>query len=222
MRKLLFLLTTLSTSLIVGLSSSSELLAATSQPALTCADTLGNSDKELEATIHASIPDFIDDHDLIVAIIKAESNFEPTAVSPKAAVGLMQLTTVAVIDAINLHPHCKKYQNVVIDLVDIRTNIEIGSCFLDLVMSNYVDGSLILALAYYNGGNRQVSAILNSRSMAYETAAYIAKVLYFKEMCNATKYSNSSSSASNNHDVNWIWYPPADDSSGQVVRYRRD
>ncbi|MDA8232226.1 MAG: lytic transglycosylase domain-containing protein [Magnetospirillum sp.] len=84
---------------------------------------------------------------LVLALIRQESGFHPSAVSPAGARGLMQLlpaTAQRVARAIRVAftPH---------KLDDPNYNVRIGSAYLDGLVSDF-QGSYILALAAYNAG----------------------------------------------------------------------
>jgi soluble lytic murein transglycosylase len=89
---------------------------------------------------------------LIMALIKAESNFEPEAVSHKDAVGLMQIT-----------PSTASWAAERMGMEDFSTeklsqpeiNIAIGVWYIDYLL-DYYDGNLQLALAAYNAGTGTV------------------------------------------------------------------
>ena len=83
---------------------------------------------------------------LTFAVIKAESNFNPDAVSKSNAIGLMQLienTAIEVSDSIN--ETLDKEQ-----LYDPETNIKLGTKYLSELIKRY--NSLELSLAAYNAG----------------------------------------------------------------------
>jgi soluble lytic murein transglycosylase-like protein len=84
------------------------------------------------------------DHTLIKAVIKAESNFNAKAVSPKGAQGLMQLMpkTAAILD--------------VEDSFEPESNIEGDVRYLRYLINVY-DGGLPYALAAYNAGEKAVA-----------------------------------------------------------------
>lgn len=102
---------------------------------------------------------------LIKAIIKAESNFNHRAVSPKGARGLMQLMPAT---ASSLH---------VQDSFHPENNIEGGVKYLRYLL-NYFNGNLHFALAAYNAGENAV--IRYGGIPPYrETKIYIQRVLSF-------------------------------------------
>lgn len=81
--------------------------------------------------------------ELIHAIIRAESNYESTAVSPKGAIGLMQLM-----------PATGKAYGVN-DFIDPEENIEGGTKYLKDLIRLY-EGKTSLVLAAYNAGQEAV------------------------------------------------------------------
>lgn len=101
---------------------------------------------------------------LLRAVIKVESGFKQDAVSPKGAVGLMQLTpaTAATLP--------------VVDLRDPIQNIRGGAKHLRRLLNRY-DNSLPLALAAYNAGvnrvkNRKVPRIRETRTFVRKVLRY--------------------------------------------------
>lgn len=103
---------------------------------------------------------------LVKAVIKAESNFNHQAVSPKGARGLMQLmpataTSLQVRDS--FHP---------------ENNIEGGVRYLRYLL-NLFKGDLSLALAAYNAGEAAVTKNHYSIPPYRETQNYVQRVLYY-------------------------------------------
>lgn len=104
---------------------------------------------------------------LVKAVIKAESAFNPTAISRAGARGLMQLMpdTAA--------------QHGVADTEDPRSNIEGGVRHLRLLLNRF-QGDLALALAAYNAGPETVDRY--SGIPPYEeTQNYVQRVLQYRE-----------------------------------------
>jgi soluble lytic murein transglycosylase-like protein len=100
---------------------------------------------------------------LVLALASVESGFQPKAVSPKGAQGLMQLMPAT---AASLG---------VADALDPETNLEGGSRYLAELITLY-EGNLTKALAAYNAGPGAVKR--HGGVPPYrETRAYVKKVL---------------------------------------------
>ena len=100
---------------------------------------------------------------LVLAIIKAESNFEPTAVSPKNAQGLMQL-----IPETSLRFNVRKP-------FDPEQNIRGGMSYLRWLLA-YFEGDVALVAAAYNAGEGAVNRYRGVPPYA-ETRGYVRRIL---------------------------------------------
>ena len=118
------------------------------------------------------------DFELIQALIATESGFDVSAVSPKGAVGLMQLMPATAqrygVGGDNKTPIEKK-------LIDPRINIRAGSRYLgDLI--KLFPGKLELALAAYNAGEGAVQRAGNRIPNYKETQNYVKTVMQLYTM----------------------------------------
>ena len=117
------------------------------------------------------------DSNLVKAIIKTESNFEPNLVSSAGAKGLMQL----------MPENCRDLG--VEDPFNIEQNIEGGVKHIKEYIDRY-DGDIEMALMAYNGGptrmmNRGVTSIDDIYKMPKETQNYVPKVMsYYRGFTN--------------------------------------
>lgn len=120
----------------------------------------------------ASIANNID-YELLQALIATESGFDTQAVSPKGAVGLMQLMPET---AQRYGVQGDKKTPIEKKLTDPKTNIKAGTRYLhDLI--NMFPGQLELALAAYNAGERAVQRAGNKIPNYKETQNYVKTVM---------------------------------------------
>ena len=103
------------------------------------------------------------DPDLINSVIHAESGFNPQAVSPKGAQGLMQLM-----------PKTSTKLGVA-NAFDPQANVEGGTRYLRELLERY-DFDLIKALAAYNAGPERVEQYRGVPPY-YETRSYVARIV---------------------------------------------
>jgi len=105
------------------------------------------------------------DFPLIKAVIRAESAFDPKAVSKKGALGLMQIMPQN-LEAFRIH-----------DPFDPWQNIMGGARYLKSLLRRF-NGQVPLALAAYNAGPRAVDTHRGIPPIP-ETEAYVKKVMKF-------------------------------------------
>lgn len=113
------------------------------------------------------------DFELLQALIVTESGFDAAAVSPKGAVGLMQLMP-ATAQRFGVSADVKK--PVAHKLADPQTNIQTGSRYLRYLI-NLFPGKLELALAAYNAGEGAVQRAGNQIPNYKETQNYVKTVM---------------------------------------------
>ena len=118
------------------------------------------------AQIHELIDGIAEQHrvdpELIRAVVQVESNFDPSAVSPKGAMGLMQL----------IPGTARRFG--VRNAFDPRANLDGGVRYLKYLLDLF-DGDLRLALAAYNAGENAVSRTGGIPAFS-ETRNYLRKI----------------------------------------------
>ncbi|MGM9426721.1 lytic transglycosylase domain-containing protein [Hydrogenophaga sp. MI9] len=110
--------------------------------------------------------------ELLQAVIATESGFDPGAVSPKGAVGLMQVMPDTA-ERFGVRPLGK--QSVSERLTDPRTNIQAGARYLAWLISTF-GGDVRLAVAAYNAGEGAVLRAGRQVPNYPETIDYVRKV----------------------------------------------
>lgn len=121
------------------------------------------SNTQYATLVHKIAEEHYIDPELIKAVIKAESNWDPFAISRKGAMGLMQLMpdTVFMLNVKNpFNP---------------EENIRAGIRYLKYLLDRF-NGDLLLALAAYNAGPTVVERFGGIPPIS-ETQEYIKKVL---------------------------------------------
>lgn len=108
---------------------------------------------------------------LVASVINAESSFDKNKVSPKQAVGLMQL----------LPSTAASLTDEEVDLFDPATNIQLGVKYLAYLIKRFDD--VDTALFAYNAGEGNVARWLSEQNQTKltscpykETNAYVAKI----------------------------------------------
>lgn len=129
---------------------------------------LSEADDTINQIVNQAARKYGVDAGLIRSVIKAESNFNPSATSPAGAMGLMQLM-----------PGTAKELGIN-NAYDPGENIMGGTRYLKMLLDRY-DGQVDLALAAYNWGMGNLER--DPDHLPDETLTYIEKVnSYFKSM----------------------------------------
>jgi Transglycosylase SLT domain len=152
--------------------------------------------QEIDAAIDQAAARHNVDPNLVRAMIKVESNFNPNAVSRKGAMGLMQLM-----------PQTAQQLNVT-NPFDPEQNVDAGVRHLKKLMESY-GGDVRLSLAAYNAGQGAVARSAGVPRIA-ETRGYVKKItkLY---------YGGDAASSTGNNDSRILSIPSHD-----PVRVQRD
>lgn len=113
------------------------------------------------------------DSALIASVVNVESGYKPDVVSPKGAVGLMQLLpATAEWMAKRLGKEYSKDK-----LYEPSYNLEIGSCYLAYLIDCFKDEKL--GLCAYNAGPKNVKEWLKNKE--YSEDGKVLKIIPFKE-----------------------------------------
>jgi len=113
------------------------------------------------------------DYDLIKAVVATESAFNPKAVSPKGAVGLMQLMPKT---AQRYGVQSDRGASISTKLTDPDLNIQTGTRYLADLLKMF-GGQTELALAAYNAGEGAVARAGNRIPNYKETQNYVRRVM---------------------------------------------
>ena len=112
------------------------------------------------------------DYDLLHAVAQAESGFNTRAISPKGAIGLMQIMPAT----------GRRYgvaggdSEVHATLHDLERNVDVGSRYLRDLLARYA-GNTELALAAYNAGEGAVARAGNRIPAYEETQNYVRRIM---------------------------------------------
>jgi hypothetical protein len=101
--------------------------------------------QQIERWVRAWAPAYGLEADLVLAVIRAESNFNPQARSPKDARGLMQLIPAT----------ARRFG--VTDVWDPSQNMHGGMAYLQWLVRHF-EGDILLVLAAYNAGENAVKS----------------------------------------------------------------
>jgi len=132
------------------------------QPAIFGAASQPADRQSVVRTVVAMARDYRLDPRLVLAIVRAESNFEPLARSSRNAQGLMQL----------IPETAERF--AVRDVLDPVDNLRGGMAYLRWLLS-YFRGDVVLTLAAYNAGEGAVDRHRGVPPFA-ETLAYIQRI----------------------------------------------
>jgi Transglycosylase SLT domain len=121
-----------------------------------------NDKTPFERIIRAAAERYGIDADLIHCVVAIESNFNPKAVSPKKASGLMQLM-----------PQTAAHYGVK-NIFDPEENVNAGTRYLKELLAQYHD--LTLALAAYNAGPGRVDQYGKRVPPYLETMKYVQRI----------------------------------------------
>lgn len=122
------------------------------------------------------------DYDLLKAVIAVESGFDAEAVSPKGAVGLMQLMPAT---AERFGVSANKKRSLQQQLADPAVNVPAGARYLSYLMDLF-PGRLDLVLAAYNAGEGAVNKYGKSVPPYKETLNYVKAVTGIYEQLQAS------------------------------------
>lgn len=131
--------------------------------------------KKYDAFLKQAAKEFSVEPALLQAVIAAESGFNPMAVSPKGAIGLMQIMPAT---AERFGLRADRERSIEKKLTDPKTNIRIGARYLRDLIRLFPD-SLDLVLASYNAGEGAVKKYRNRVPPYPETRNYVQVVNQF-------------------------------------------
>jgi hypothetical protein len=119
--------------------------------------------QQITGLVHKLAPEYALDPKLVLAVIETESSFNPRALSPKQAQGLMQLIPAT----------AQRFG--VRDPWDAKQNLHGGMAYLRWLLDHF-NGDIKLALAGYNAGEKAVERHGGIPPYA-ETRSYVTRIL---------------------------------------------
>jgi soluble lytic murein transglycosylase-like protein len=134
--------------------------------------------KKYEPLMTQAAHDYAVELPLLKAVMAAESGFNPGAISPKGAIGLMQVMP-ATAERYGLQGDQRR--SVSDKLADPKTNIRLGARYLRDLMQLFPD-QLALVLASYNAGEGAVQKYRNRVPPYPETQNYVTLVTQFYQL----------------------------------------
>ena len=134
--------------------------------------------KKYESLMTQAAHDYAVELPLLKAVMAAESGFNPGAVSPKGAIGLMQVMPAT---AERYGLQADKRSSLSDKLADPRTNIRLGARYLHDLMRLFPD-QMALVLASYNAGEGAVQKYRNRVPPYAETQNYVKLVTQFYQL----------------------------------------
>lgn len=145
--------------------------------------------KEYPAQVSQYAEEYGVDENLIYAVMKTESDFDPAAVSDVGAIGLMQMTEETFEW---LQSKTGEYNLSFEDLYTPDTSVKYGTYFLSILLDSY-NGDLTTAIAAYHAGMGSVDSWLSESTTsangtvltsipASATAHYVDKVICTMEV----------------------------------------
>lgn len=138
--------------------------------------------KKYEVFVNQAAKEFALEPALLKAIMAAESGFNPAAVSPKGAIGLMQIMPDT---AERYGVKSDKKKTVQQKLTDPRTNIRLGAHYLrDLLRLFPLKQDLVIAS--YNAGENAIKKYNNQIPPFPETRNYVQVVAQFYQIYKPT------------------------------------
>ncbi|QSA96014.1 transglycosylase SLT domain-containing protein [Methylococcus sp. EFPC2] len=132
-------------------------------PPVAVAEISSPSRKAVEGLVNQIAPRYAIDPKLVMAVIQAESGFNPAAVSPKNAQGLMQLIPAT----------AERFG--VKDTWNPTENIRGGTAYLNWLMRHF-GGNVVWVLAAYNAGEGAVEKHQGIPPIE-ETQTYVKRIL---------------------------------------------